>query len=410
MFRRCFRYVGLCVLGLAMLMVACQNPATFSLGNPAAFCSATTPCPTGKICWYSLCRYPASIPTDAGHPDNAPPAERQTPKDEQVGVCGNGICEHANGEHCENCPNDCNCPEGRLCQPGGGCGVACGNGSCENNLGENCRTCNKDCACNVGAICNQVASCCERQCGNKECGNDGCGGQCGSCAAGAQCQNGQCSCVSNCSAGAALCKDNKTLQRCKEGPAGCFRWEDVLCAANQSCVSGQTECCAPNCNGKTCGDDGCGDSCGACNAPETCQAGTCKAPEKSYTIRIKRFQVPCANSTCFDTSSPFKVDPFVCFQSSPGDSACGMGKTSPVVDTCNRPIDTKDQNGASILLTYTATQISSGTNIEIRDDDGGSFQTCCTFALSTLFSSGTGTQQSASGFCFLNVEIVTPYP
>jgi hypothetical protein len=33
--------------------------------------------------------------------------------------------------------------------------------------------------------------------------------------------------------------------------------------------------CAPNCSGKTCGDDGCGGSCGACAANQTCEGGTC---------------------------------------------------------------------------------------------------------------------------------------
>jgi hypothetical protein len=33
--------------------------------------------------------------------------------------------------------------------------------------------------------------------------------------------------------------------------------------------------CTPNCAGKTCGDDGCGGSCGACAVNQTCQGGTC---------------------------------------------------------------------------------------------------------------------------------------
>ena len=34
--------------------------------------------------------------------------------------------------------------------------------------------------------------------------------------------------------------------------------------------------CAPNCNGKVCGDDGCGGSCGACAANKTCVQGQCQ--------------------------------------------------------------------------------------------------------------------------------------
>lgn len=33
--------------------------------------------------------------------------------------------------------------------------------------------------------------------------------------------------------------------------------------------------CTPSCTGKVCGDDGCGESCGACNPGETCRAGQC---------------------------------------------------------------------------------------------------------------------------------------
>jgi len=36
--------------------------------------------------------------------------------------------------------------------------------------------------------------------------------------------------------------------------------------------------CTPNCGGKSCGDDGCGGSCGACNEDFVCQEGTCVCP------------------------------------------------------------------------------------------------------------------------------------
>ena len=39
------------------------------------------------------------------------------------------------------------------------------------------------------------------------------------------------------------------------------------------------ECCVPNCDGKTCGDDGCGGSCGECGEGEECtEAGQCEVP------------------------------------------------------------------------------------------------------------------------------------
>jgi hypothetical protein len=36
--------------------------------------------------------------------------------------------------------------------------------------------------------------------------------------------------------------------------------------------------CTPHCTGKTCGDDGCGGSCGDCRADQVCQDGTCVCP------------------------------------------------------------------------------------------------------------------------------------
>ena len=51
------------------------------------------------------------------------------------------------------------------------------------------------------------------------------------------------------------------------------------CEEDKECKYG--ECvvpCTPDCDGKTCGDDGCGTSCGECIAPETCMTGICGEP------------------------------------------------------------------------------------------------------------------------------------
>ena len=37
--------------------------------------------------------------------------------------------------------------------------------------------------------------------------------------------------------------------------------------------------CAPNCAERTCGNDGCGGSCGACGISQVCHGGTCCVPE-----------------------------------------------------------------------------------------------------------------------------------
>jgi len=48
--------------------------------------------------------------------------------------------------------------------------------------------------------------------------------------------------------------------------------------------------CLPNCNGKSCGDDGCGGSCGTCGGEATCDAGQC----------IANCTADCAGKECGD--------------------------------------------------------------------------------------------------------------
>jgi formylglycine-generating enzyme required for sulfatase activity len=44
---------------------------------------------------------------------------------------------------------------------------------------------------------------------------------------------------------------------------------------SDTCVEGQCVGCLPNCEGKDCGDDGCGESCGACAPGYKCQGNSC---------------------------------------------------------------------------------------------------------------------------------------
>jgi hypothetical protein len=52
-----------------------------------------------------------------------------------------------------------------------------------------------------------------------------------------------------------------------DGPTG-------IGSPNGAQLGGGTTC-TPSCNGKTCGDDGCGGSCGSCDTGETCSGGVC---------------------------------------------------------------------------------------------------------------------------------------
>jgi hypothetical protein len=98
-------------------------------------------------------------------------------------TCGSGACDGA--EHCGNCPADCPCGSGTVCQvsacvacggsaqpccAGSGCNAellcaagvcvepatTCGSGGCD--AGENCGTCPGDCPCASGSVC-QGSSC-----------------------------------------------------------------------------------------------------------------------------------------------------------------------------------------------------------------------------------------------------------
>ncbi len=52
------------------------------------------------------------------------------------------------------------------------------------------------------------------------------------------------------------------------------------CAAGLSCLDGHCESveCQPECDGKNCGPDGCGGNCGLCQGGHDCVAGLCTAP------------------------------------------------------------------------------------------------------------------------------------
>ena len=50
------------------------------------------------------------------------------------------------------------------------------------------------------------------------------------------------------------------------------------CQESLLCV--EAKCCKPSCEGKVCGDDGCGGNCGTCEGAATCQDGQCKCSPK----------------------------------------------------------------------------------------------------------------------------------
>lgn len=204
--------------------------------------------------------------------------------------CGGNAC-NPDGT-CAECVPQC---DGRECGLDG-CGGFCGECTEEGKF-----------FCNDG-ICGAQ---CEPRCDGKTCGPDGCGGECGVCANGQVCQAGNCgappadaSCQDNCGGVAA--------SGCSCEP-GC----DVL---GTCCADVVQQCgCQPYCDGKSCGDDGCGGSCGTCAQGLTCDEqgqcvdnlcdpdpcngnGTCDSSDGSCTCLAKYGGVNC------DECAPGRVD------------------------------------------------------------------------------------------------------
>ena len=183
--------------------------------------------------------------------------------------CGNGVCEPGEGVSGDGaCKEDCcgACGDG-LCK-GGECGenplpagpdnpdgcpadcgnLACGDGLCE--PGENPVDCPLDCdpyVCPNGT--------CEPTEGPGSCPDD-CGSQCGDC----------------------LCQGGETYATC---PQDCGACGDGYCSGCPHMGETEATCaidcvCTPDCDGKTCGPDGCGGQCGACPTGDVCEA-TCVA-------------------------------------------------------------------------------------------------------------------------------------
>lgn len=247
------------------------------------------------------------------------------------GVCTPGICApQCSGKQCgpDACGGSCGaCPAGQVCLVDGTCfcvpqcaGKTCGNNGC----GGNCGTCSDGYSC-VSGVC--TPGVCTPECSGKQCGPDGCGGSCGTCAIDQACNaQGTCTCVPNCAGrncgsdgcggSCGSCTDTDSLfctsAACIDGVCGravtaffcviqetclpsgtenpdtvCQKclpntnpWEWSPVAAGTSCGTGLTchggQCCPYDCNGKNCGPDGCGGTCGECAlGNDACYDGVC---------------------------------------------------------------------------------------------------------------------------------------
>ncbi|MFO0601757.1 MAG: hypothetical protein U0324_01225 [Polyangiales bacterium] len=84
------------------------------------------------------------------------------------------------------------------------------------------------------------------------------------------CLDGRCVAPA-CTLGARRCGEGGRPERCADGRA--WAPEDP-CPDGQRCASGACEC-APRCDGRSCGDDGCGRPCGVCLSWQRCESARC---------------------------------------------------------------------------------------------------------------------------------------
>jgi len=158
--------------------------------------------------------------------------------------------------------------------------------------------CGEQCGvCAVGEICTDEGLCtgwsCSADCTDKVCGADGCGGSCGTCEHGEICLNETGQCIEADPCGGLTyegCCDGAILYWCDAGvlyeadcgtPKDCG-WSiesdgydcDTSGGSDPEGVFPQSCDALCSCDGKECGDDGCGKSCGTCADGSTCDVGT----------------------------------------------------------------------------------------------------------------------------------------
>ena len=172
-----------------------------------------------------------------------------------------------------------------------------------------------------------ITQACMPNCNGKTCGNDGCGGSCGNCDLGQTCNfpTGQCiamSCTPE------ICNDNNlcTIDGCDLETQSCEH-SLKFCPAGQTCNPSTGQCigvCIPNCDGKTCGNDGCGGSCGNCDLGQTCTNGVCVSTCSQSNCNDNNL---CTNDICINSGLGY-----IC-QHPPVD--CPAGQTcNPLTGQC----------------------------------------------------------------------------
>ena len=229
-------------------------------------------------------------------------------------LCQNGKCcaPDCAGKECgdDGCGGNCGqCPTAApICQDGSCCapdcvGKECGDDGCKGS----CGTCGEPSTCIDGQCI------CQPTCAGKECGGDGCGGSCGECSSGMVCQENLC-----------MCSSHDAVACCSEQSSVCWydscgNVEEKITECPFGCEDGECTQCVPDCEGKECGNDGCGGTCGTCYDGQTCVAGECVEPVQIGDPCSENME--CPSGFCVH-SSEGKVCTQACIDDCPPGWAC----------------------------------------------------------------------------------------
>lgn len=241
---------------------------------------------------------------------------------------------------CEVCKPSC---AGKTCG-GDGCGGSCGGCPAPTKTNPNI----KPMAC-VGGKCIDGCLPSPLLCDTNACGDDGCGGSCGNCKAGEFCNKGQCaiepgksclgfckgdapagcSCAFGCKAKGNCCPDYEGVCVCKPDCDGRVCGSDGCGGTCGKCPNDKKYCdaagqcnttCQPVCTGKTCGADGCGGSCGSC-----ADGGTCNTDGKCVPASWLCLDIYYADGSLCDCS---------CGAPDPDCKAIALTKGCPLATSC----------------------------------------------------------------------------
>jgi len=178
--------------------------------------------------------------------------------------CGSGCTPSCDSRQCgpDGCGGSCGkCAEDQACSKGQCVDISkCGNGTCDQT--EDCVLCPADCTCATGEKCMETGECCVLKCDSRQCGPDGCGGSCGKCDSDHDCVNGHCNYRPVCGDG--TCDQTEDCSTCPS---------DCVCQFG-ACKAGKCVC-LPLCQGRQCGPDKCGGTCGKCDENTRCVQGVC---------------------------------------------------------------------------------------------------------------------------------------